>query len=313
MRYEYVGILCGASDHILNLKYEDIELKKETLEKDELIRKYGLDPSSSVHFDGSYSLKEENKYEIIKIIIVKEKKDIDNYELDIYFEIEQRMHQQIDFFISAVNMITDSFLYVILPLIYIKNLKTGDLTNHSFPYEIPNFNFRGNSGVNRSSRYLEKYELKNLIDSLNFVKENGILNTVKDYYNHYKWTNNGAIEFTTLMTCLEALLLNEKGELAHRISRNVAVLFSNDKESGIEMYARMKKLYDIRSKIVHEGKYDYTSYYKKYNKFPLIELKKIVYDVIMLYLNKNVNKNCLIKELETIGYGDFKTKFFEKS
>lgn len=313
MRYEYVGILCGADDSILELKYEDIEFNKETLDKDELKGKYGLDPSSSIYIDGAYEWKEDNKFEIIKIIIANEKKGIDDRELNLDFEIEQYMHKQIDFFISTMNMITDGFLYVVCPMIHVKNLISGGEVPCGFPYELPNSNFRGCSDSNRRDRHLEKFDSKYLTENLNFIRDNEILNTVKDYYNHYKWTHNRAIELTTLMTCLETLLLKNKGELSHRISRNVAVLFSKSRDEGKKIYERMKKLYDIRSKIVHDGIFDCTKYQNKYGSYPPFDIKKIVYDVILLYLENKFEKDSFVDELESLGYGDFKIEVCRKS
>lgn len=50
---------------------------------------------------------------------------------------------------------------------------------------------------------------------------------------------------------LEALLANTTTELSHRVAERVAVLIGNTKEERCEIYAIVKKSYDVRSKIAH--------------------------------------------------------------
>ncbi|MDD4547126.1 MAG: HEPN domain-containing protein [Bacilli bacterium] len=308
MKYRYEGILCGADDGILNFKYEDVSFKKEVLDIVEFKTKYGnffLDN----FYGGMYKYNSDDKYEIIKIVIEKSKPDFNDKNLELDFEIEQYMHKQIDFVVSAINLVTDAFLYVLAPVIYVTNTNDGNSQTCIFPYETPNSSFLGSSQTFREKNFFIKYDVIYLVENLKFVKENNILDIVKYYYNNHKSIHNRPIQFTTLMTCLEIMLVEGKGELSDKISRNVAVIFSRNKEEGNEIYRKLKKLYNIRSKIVHEGKFDTSKYYKKYNKDAYYELELIVLNVIQIFIKHKFIKKDLIEELQGTGYGEFYQKY----
>lgn len=63
------------------------------------------------------------------------------------------------------------------------------------------------------------------------------------------------LRFITLITCLESLFNLGKDQIAHTISRHLSIILSDSKEQFIENYKRIKKLYNIRSSIVHGGEY----------------------------------------------------------
>jgi len=59
------------------------------------------------------------------------------------------------------------------------------------------------------------------------------------------------LEFITLMTALESIFNSTGDQISHTVSRHLALILSSDRE-GFELhYRKMKKLYAIRSKIVH--------------------------------------------------------------
>lgn len=308
VEYRYEGILCGADDGILNLKYEDVSFIKEVLDIVEFKTKYGTFFLDNF-YGGMYKCNSDDKYEIIKIVIEKSKPDFNDKNLELDFEIEQYMHKQIDFVVSAINLVTDAFLYVLSPVIYVTNTNDGNIQTCIFPYETPNSSFLGSSQTFREKNSFIKYDVIYLVENLKFVKENKILDTVKYYYNNHKLTHNRPIQFTTLMTCLEIMLVEGKGELSDKISRNVAVIFSRNKEEGNEIYRKLKNLYNIRSKIVHEGKFDTSKYYTKYNEDAYYELELIVLNVIQIFIKHKFIKKDLIEELQGTGYGEFYQKY----
>ena len=57
------------------------------------------------------------------------------------------------------------------------------------------------------------------------------------------------------MTCLESLFNLGKDQIAHTISRHLALILSSDKDEFKINYARIKKLYNIRNGIVHGVEY----------------------------------------------------------
>lgn len=64
------------------------------------------------------------------------------------------------------------------------------------------------------------------------------------------------LRFITLMTCLESLFNLGKDQIAHTISRHLAIILSDSKQQFLENYKQIKKLYGIRSSIVHGSQYD---------------------------------------------------------
>jgi Apea-like HEPN len=57
--------------------------------------------------------------------------------------------------------------------------------------------------------------------------------------------------YTSLVTILEALLSTGTAEISHQISERVAVLIGREPRERIEIYRKVKKLYDLRSRITH--------------------------------------------------------------
>ena len=65
--------------------------------------------------------------------------------------------------------------------------------------------------------------------------------------------------FLLFAIALECLVLpTEKDELRYRLSQRVARLCGEDMDQRLELAKRTKKLYDVRSKIVHSGHYEVT-------------------------------------------------------
>lgn len=63
-----------------------------------------------------------------------------------------------------------------------------------------------------------------------------------------------ALQFLTLMIALEVLLNQGVGEVVYRICRGVAALLATDKKTFTDTFERMKKFYEMRSRIVHGGR-----------------------------------------------------------
>ncbi len=65
--------------------------------------------------------------------------------------------------------------------------------------------------------------------------------------------------FLLFAIALECLVLpTDKDELRYRLSQRVAQLCGEDMDQRLELAKRTKKLYDVRSKIVHSGHYEVT-------------------------------------------------------
>lgn len=94
-------------------------------------------------------------------------------------------------------------------------------------------------------------------------------------------TDDANLSFVMLSIVLE-MLFGGNSELTYRISRGVGMFLSADREEARSLFARMKKLYDMRSKYVHEG--------KRVKDEQLFELREIVRRVIVLMFERGMHK-----------------------
>jgi hypothetical protein len=114
----------------------------------------------------------------------------------------------------------------------------------------------------------------------------------------YQWSLDMAI--INLTMSLESLIKTET-EINHQIARTVAILNSNNKEEGNVIYSNVKKLYGLRSKIVHgdKPKSDFKHYY--------IALKAIVSRTIIEIIIFNLKKEKLRELIIQSGFGSRNT------
>lgn len=62
---------------------------------------------------------------------------------------------------------------------------------------------------------------------------------------------NPKIKFVILMTALESLFNQGKDQIAHTISRHLALIISKDIEQFNDNYKKIKQLYNLRNEVVH--------------------------------------------------------------
>lgn len=106
-----------------------------------------------------------------------------------------------------------------------------------------NYTLTDDEVVKLSSLLVRKYEVNSLAEIA--VKN---FNTVYDL-------PDVRLRFITLVTCLECLFNLGKDQIAHTISRHLSLILSENKTQFKENYKRIKKLYHVRSALVHGGDY----------------------------------------------------------
>ena len=94
-----------------------------------------------------------------------------------------------------------------------------------------------------SKRLIPKYEFNGLTEL-----------AIKNFTVSYDLTDV-QIRFITLVTCLESLFNQGKNQIAHTMARHLSIIISDDKGQFQENYKQIKKLYNMRSSIVHGGKH----------------------------------------------------------
>ena len=107
------------------------------------------------------------------------------------------------------------------------------------------------------------------------------------------------LNFLSVMIGFEVLMGADNREIVHQIARNVAVLLSEDNESGEKIYKDIKSLYDIRSRLVHDGKASKLTISK------MLEARRYLGRLILRSHEINLPMDELRKLLNASGYGDF--------
>jgi Apea-like HEPN len=104
-------------------------------------------------------------------------------------------------------------------------------------------------------------------------------------------------KYVTLMTCLESLFNQSTEQITHTVSRHLSLIISSDESEFNTNYQRIKKLYKIRSEIVHGSNV-------KENLGSAIEdLQNIARKAINYCLTLQISKAELFSKLNAKGYG----------
>ncbi len=108
--------------------------------------------------------------------------------------------------------------------------------------------------------HLEDSEIPELEDFINKIKlpfEQSYLQLAFESFEESYSIQNRGLSFLTLMIALEVLFSPaDRLELSYRIRRNIAVLLGKTQGESEEIYKEIRKLYDIRCEISHEGKWN---------------------------------------------------------
>lgn len=106
------------------------------------------------------------------------------------------------------------------------------------------------------------------------------------------------IRFTILMMCLESLFNHGFDQISHTTSRHLSIIISSTDEEFQKNYGRIKKLYDIRSKIVHGAKFKEEKDLYLYT----TDLYELVRTAIKYCLPLEMNREDLFKKLNAMGF-----------
>lgn len=142
--------------------------------------------------------------------------------------------------------------------------------------------------------FLKNTELPFKLDYIQFAFDN--------FINSYESFNIN-LRFLSIINGLETLFHpSNNGELKYRISRNLAVTIGKNKDDAKVIYDKMKKLYNKRSNLVHNGKADINA-----NDLLLARhyLRESIKKVNSLPLENNKNNNILNDFLTAKGFGEY--------
>lgn len=111
---------------------------------------------------------------------------------------------------------------------------------------------QGTGGLGRTLYILEEEDVKTFCEGF---KEHFLVNDLAELaLNNFNLSYNisdSKTRFVTLMTCLESLFNRGNEQIAHIIARHLALIISNSEVDFDSNYKQIKKLYRLRSAIVH--------------------------------------------------------------
>lgn len=130
-----------------------------------------------------------------------------------------------------------------------------------------------------------------------FYRIGYIENSIKNYIGSFD-ASHKHFRFLSLCICLECLI-NETSELLYRISRGCSIICGEDKEKANLIFLNIKKIYNLRSKIVHGSDFDWG----KLDNY-LIYLECLVSKIIIeLLIHKIENSKIINSKLTELGFG----------
>lgn len=86
------------------------------------------------------------------------------------------------------------------------------------------------------------------------LKSTDLTKLAESYFDNSYLTFDFRMKFVNLITALESLFNRGKDQISHIISRHLALVISENKKEFEDNYKRIKKIYNIRSQIVHGQK-----------------------------------------------------------
>ena len=119
-----------------------------------------------------------------------------------------------------------------------------------------------------------------------------------DFFQLAYRTDNMQLCYLNLMTSLESIFNNSTNPIAHTVARHLALILVDNKEDFLLKYKEIKKMYDLRSAIVHgASKQDYKKVSGNFDILTLYTLK-----ALQFVNEKKLDKKQLFDFLNSYGF-----------
>lgn len=106
---------------------------------------------------------------------------------------------------------------------------------------------------------LEKEDLQRFLDQTPIVFRHEFLRTATEAFDLSLTIKNLTMAFLALMIASETLFNRGHSELRYRIARNTAALLGESRSDARRIFGEVRRLYDLRSRVVHTGRLDLVS------------------------------------------------------
>lgn len=121
-----------------------------------------------------------------------------------------------------------------------------------------------------------------------------------DFFQSSYRTENMQLCYLNLVTSLESIFNTSTNPIAHTVARHLALILTDNKEDFLLKYKEIKKMYDLRSAIVHgASKQDYQKVSSSFHPLRLYTLK-----ALQFVNEKKFNKKQLFEYLNAYGFSN---------
>ncbi len=157
---------------------------------------------------------------------------------------------------------------------------------------IEKLNLNSKKEIDRINNFIQSIDIH--FNNFNFSPN--LLSSACFLYDQTYTASLETLQFMVGVIGLESLLVDGKGELSYKFSRNCAMLLSNNIEEYEKLFLQMKKIYKKRSEYVHNGRM------KTLEEDDIVELRDILRKTIFKIIEFNIPQEELLKRLDLKGY-----------
>jgi hypothetical protein len=295
--------LANVDDSILRLKMKNgFEIKSLPLDEGSKIISAAVRiPAENINHWLHYSTTFSQKkifficYEIESIHIQKDPDRDSSSDMDLYTHVYDLVQKNSVNFLQLLHLFKGGNIYspfwIVYSIDYYDEINVRLAGGGASSYKYPDIFHLSDSEMNDAQKFLDNTRLPLTYDYLRLAHEN-----FEESYN----VLNPSLSFLSLMVASEVLFNPGSGEISYRISRNFAVLLGTTLEEANQIQKKIKKLYNIRSKLVHAGhnvspiagEEDYT-----------LTLRHYVRESIKRIISMDISKEDLLEYLNSKGFG----------
>ncbi|EOQ98277.1 hypothetical protein LEP1GSC195_1443 [Leptospira wolbachii serovar Codice str. CDC] len=193
--------------------------------------------------------------------------------------------------ISYINIISSGYIKV--PEFHIAYLTNDNNTYKAIAH------LGGQIGFVTNEKFkLEYPNLLNLIKNIDKLDIPSYINSSRNYLDLSYYLNDN-MRFLSILIAFEILFNTGKDQISYTLARCTAVLIGETPEESQAIFEKMKKAYNLRSKLVHNGEVDFYEILE-YTKITTKYLKRVISSL----LGKFPEKKDLFSKLNAIGFGD---------
>jgi len=213
----------------------------------------------------------------------------------------------VQFYNNLYKLINDE---IVTPLRFLRLFKSGNVFTTSWyiyrvSNNIPTVTYAGGGSFfnQKEMFHLEDAELEQaqkFFETIRIHKEFNYLELALENFELSYTVDNPSLAFLSLWIASEVLFNPGKGETTYKISRNYAVLLGNSVDDAKRIQKDIKKLYEKRSSLIHNGNAIWNVVGEEDE---VAKLRNYVRDSLKKIILMNLSKDALVDLLNSKGFG----------